>query len=222
MNKIFLIDDFPESCSKIKEALSKDYEIIIFDNVDSILDHLDFEACDGILVDINMPEITGDLLIKELRPRVNRVIPFCLMTSAELGESMGQYYDFNVDEFFHKDAHPTEISQRFQVVLQKMRSRSHLLEYGSIMVDLPSATVKVNNEVLNLTTTEFRIICQMIIGLAHEKYLNKKEFFKKVWGDTFVEERTITTHLANLNKKLSPFKIKVKTKRLSGLYFDIQ
>ncbi len=220
MKKVLLVDDYLDSCHRIVSSLSNDYEVVSFSNVEDLYRYDDFDECVGVLVDVNLPTVTGDIVIKNLRQRVQKAIPFCLITSSDHEETMQNYYSFMIDEFFHKDTTTSIVKYRFETAVERVKNQSHYIEFGPFSVDFPSALVRVNNEDLRLTTTEFKIICHMIIGLRDSDYLDKGNFFEKIWGDTYVEEKTISTHLANLNKKISVFGIKIKTKRFKGLFFE--
>jgi DNA-binding response OmpR family regulator len=220
MLNVLLIDDFPDSCLQITSAISDSCQVTIETDPQKALGREDLDQYSAYLVDINMPGIRGDKVIESLRKKVSRPAPFCLMTGANFDESIEKCHSYLVDEFFDKSGSPVEIKSRFSAVLKRTKVMYRLIEHGPITVNLTTALVCINGENFECTSTEYRLICNLLSVLSEYDYAPRKEFIKSLWGDTFVEEKTLSTHLSNLNKRLKDYGIKVKTKRFKGLYLS--
>lgn len=220
MFNVLIIDDFPDSCAGITTAIGDDCKITVESDPLKAIERTDLHHYNAYLVDINMPGMRGDKVIEVLRKKVSRPAPFCLMTGANFDESIQSCHSYLIDEFLSKSGSPVEIKCRFEAAINRARNMYRVLEEGPIKVNLTSATVEIRGEVFDCTSTEYRLLCNLVSELSHREFVPREVFIKNVWGDTFVEEKTLSTHLSNLNKRLSAFNVKVKTKRFKGLYIS--
>lgn len=218
MKKIMIIDDYPDSCFKIMSALEKTYEFTIISDPLKALERRDIDHYDAFLVDINMPGLKGDKVIEKLRKSIRGPATFCLMTGADFDSSIAKYHSYVVDEFFNKSGSLNEIKSRFDVVLERTCSMHRVLKKGPVQVNLMTATVIINEQKFECTSTEYRLLCSLISESFEKDYVPRDLFMKNIWGDVKVDDRTLSTHLSNLNKRLETYSVKVKTKRLKGLY----
>ena len=99
MQKILIIDDFPESCREITAHFQTLYKVKTLSDFSIKEVPIDF---DFYLIDIHLPSITGDRIIKYLREQGNTQAVYALMTAEPLTESIQRYYAEYVDDFFYK------------------------------------------------------------------------------------------------------------------------
>ncbi len=76
-----------------------------------------------------------------------------------------------------------------------------LLKFGPLTVDLDGYRVYKNDNEINLTTTEFKIL--RLMALEPGQVFTKKQIFNKVWGDDFIEaDNNLMVHIRRLRTKI--------------------
>lgn len=224
MNKILVIDDYPDSCLAIQDAIGPSFYFDVVENATEAMELTCLDQYSAFLVDLNLPEIKGDKLVEKLRKKVNHPAAFYLVTNANFDHSIVNHHSYLIDDFIQKDASRSEIISRFRAAFERAKFYSRILEHKSIKINLARASVFVNEMEIDCTSIEYRILCNLLVSLRELTYVPKAVFIENVWGNICVEDKTISTHLSNLNKKLAKMGVKVKTKRFKGLFvesFDI-
>lgn len=100
-----------------------------------------------------------------------------------------------------------------------MRGEFKLFNIGNMKVETESYRVSINNQEVNLTTTEFLLLNSLLE--ANEKVMTRGQLLDQVWGIDYEGfDRTIDTHLSRLRKKLGNHGKNLKTVRGIGYRFD--
>ncbi len=220
MNKVLVIDDYPESCHSIQEAIGHSYDFDVVESASQAMSLAGLDQYCAFLIDLNLPETKGDKLIEKLRKEVGGPAAFYLMTSADFDYSIVNYHSYLIDDFLKKDSSKAEIASRFNATFERVKFFSKILEHKVFKIDLAQARVFVRDVEIDCTSIEYRILCNLLNSLKEISYVPKDIFIKNVWGKISVEDKTISTHLSNLNKKLSKHGVRVKTKRFKGLFVE--
>jgi two-component system response regulator RegX3 len=220
MQKILVIDNGPETCSHISQSLSEHFQLETENNMDDVLEK-DLSQYSGFLIDTTIGQEYGANIVSMIRKKLRRPAPLCLISDNFSEEDLNHYYQHQADELLLRSADPKETQGRFLAALQRVKNFYRHLEYGPIRINLSRAKVIVRGEVIECTSTEYRILCTLINELNNKDYVPRANFIQFVWDGVSVEERTISTHLSNLNKKLKLNGIRIKTKRSQGLFVEI-
>lgn len=220
MENILIVDAHLDRCDKVINVLKEFYNVRTVSSVKTLLDNLDEYIYDICLIDIEIPDMNGDMLIKYLKEKKHGQAAYCLITSSNIDDVIYKYYTDIVDDFISKHAGPKEILRRIDIAYQKSQLINHCLYFQDIQVNPSKMEIIVNERKLECTLMEYKILINLIRLLPIEKYVNKSRFIEILWGDTKVEEKTVNTHIANLNKKMDKLGYRVKIKRLRGLYID--
>ena len=76
-----------------------------------------------------------------------------------------------------------------------------VLDHGDLKLDLAARTVKRNNEILKLTTTEYTLL--VLFAQNEGKVLTHQYLLKQVWGPTYLNEsQYLRVYIAQLRKKI--------------------
>lgn len=219
MEKVLVIDSSPDRWAHITECLADDYHLVVEEKTEDALGH-DLSQFTAFLVGAQMPPFKGDSVISLLRQRLKRPAPLCLISESNCEKSLTAYNKCQADELLSQSASSTEIRGRFRTALKRVKNFYRHLEFGPIRINLSQANVWVHGEIFECTATEYRILCTLLGELGTQSFVPRETFIKNVWGDVSVEDRTISTHLSNLNKKLKKRNVRIKTKRLKGLFLE--
>ena len=94
----------------------------------------------------------------------------------------------------------------------------HYLNYKGLQVNLDKKVVSVDGEPVNLTRTEYDLLC--ILMSNEGKILSRKQLMDEIWSDIVVTDRTIDVHITRLRKKLGPYSNNIANRKGFGYYFD--
>ncbi len=155
-----------------------------------------------ILLDINLPDITGFELCKELR-RVSTVpVIFASARISEIDRIMG--FDIGGDDYLPKPYSMKELLSRVNALIRRtygFEGQEKKLLFGDVSVNITARSVTKGGEEVLLSLREFDLLAYLCehknTALAKEKLLSE------VWGAfSMVEASTLTVHIRWLREKL--------------------
>ena len=177
---------------------------------------------DLVLLDIMMPFMDGLTCLREMRSR-KITTPVIILTAR------GEEYDKlaglegGADDYVVKPFSPRELVARIKAVLNRTMPRADQsasqMNFGDLMIDTASHTVKVDGSEVSLTPKEF----DLLVFLANNKgiALSREKILQKVWNyDYFGEDRTVDTHVKMLRSHLGSCRDYITTVWGVGYNFD--
>lgn len=161
---------------------------------------------DLVLLDVMMPNMDGLQALREIR-MISRKMPVIMLTARteELDKLLG--LEMGADDYITKPFSMRELVARMRAVLRRStpdeesEEQDEVLRRGAIEVNLSTYEVKVDQEILSLTPTEYKIL----VTLAQKpgRVYSRLQLMNSVMGEAFVNyERSIDTHVSNLRKKV--------------------
>ncbi|WP_428239658.1 response regulator transcription factor [Gynuella sp.] len=179
-----------------------------------------------ILLDVMMPDMSGFDVLKQLRQRQNRT-PILMLTAK--GDEMDRVLglELGADDYLAKPYSHRELVARIRALIRRANmdndeSPKHItLEINEVVLDTATHTVKVQGQLLELTTTEFRVL-QALMQEAGT-VIDKNSLNIAALGRPIeLYDRSIDMHVSNLRKKMSAIITddqKIKTIRGVGYMF---
>jgi DNA-binding response OmpR family regulator len=161
-------------------------------------DLVDQNHWDLILLDLMLPEISGEDLLEYIRPTETPVI---------IISAMGQVQDrirclkMGADDYLVKPFQIGELVARVETVLRRTGRAAKTLTCGDVTIDLESRQVRKAGEEVVLTVKEFDLLVTLI---RHRNVaLTRCYLYESVWGEEYLgETRTLDSHIQRLRKKL--------------------
>ncbi|MBI4664184.1 MAG: response regulator transcription factor [Verrucomicrobia bacterium] len=160
-----------------------------------------------IVLDLMLPEIDGLEVCKKLRgDPATSAIPIVMLTAkaSELDRVLG--LELGADDYVTKPFSPRELVLRVKNLLQRGKSREEKQEHfelGELCLDIPRHRVTVSDRPITLTPTEFRLLTLLV--QRRGRVQTREQLLNEVWGyDTFIDTRTVDTHMRRLREKLGP------------------
>ncbi len=157
-----------------------------------------------IVLDIMVPGTSGLDILRQLR--AHKDTPVILLTARgdEVDKLVG--LEVGADDYVTKPFSPRELVARARAIMRRGRLRGQLdgvIQIGSIRIDTAAKTVRVQEETIHLTPTEYRIIEVMA---AHPgRVFSRRQLAEAALGEYFeVDDRTIDAHMKNLRRKIEP------------------
>lgn len=141
MKKILVIEDEEIIRNELKVLLQNSgYEVKVLEDFENIRDDIRRIKSDLILLDINLPNINGEILLKEIRKMSN--VPVIMVTSknSEVDEVLSMSY--GADDYVTKPYNPAILLLRIQNIFKRMYNDRDDLFYEDIIVNPKKGTLQ--------------------------------------------------------------------------------
>lgn len=157
-----------------------------------------------ILLDVMMGGISGFKFADQLRKAGNR-IPVIFLTAKDTENDMLTGFSIGGDDYISKPFSIKEVVARVRSVLKRAGQDSipqkNILSVNNLNIDQDTKIVTVDNDIVDLTKTEFNILVLLIQNAG--RIFSRTEILDKAWKDDgIVLERTVDVHIARLRKKI--------------------
>lgn len=204
MNKhILIIDDDADLSYIMKEMLeSYEYEVTIAASGNEAWDLLRDHTYHLILLDINLPDLTGYELCQELRKVSTVPVIFASARTSKNDEIKG--LDLGGDDYLAKPYSMKELLSHVNAVIRRtygFTKEEEIVTFGNVSVNLTARSVTKNQQPVSLSLKEF----DLLACLCQNKNtaMSKESLIASVWGAfSEVEPSTLTVHIRWLREKL--------------------
>lgn len=214
--RVLIVDDDPATRALLERGLEEE----LF-RVESVGDSDMAEASaragefDAIVLDVMLPGHDGFAVCRRLRTR-GVDTPIMMLTGRHGLADRVRGLDAGADDYLAKPFAFEELVARLRALTRRGRTR-HLdtqLSYGPITLDQHTHVVRVNDEAVLLTATEFRLLEHLL--RRADGLVTRGELANRVWGDAAPQSNVIDVYVSHLRRKLGPAGRLVRTVRLAG------
>lgn len=154
---------------------------------------------DLILMDINIPNINGVMLLKEIRKSIN--VPVFMVTSKDTITDEVLSYSYGADDYIIKPYNPTILVLKIQALFKRIDSKSSIINYKDFSFDIGKGIIKRDNDSIVLTKNEI-IIFNLLIN-NRDRIVTKDEIMTDLWNnDEYINENALTVNISRLRSKL--------------------
>lgn len=156
-----------------------------------------------IILDLMLPGLTGEEVIKKLREKSN--VPVIVLSAKSESADKISLLKLGADDYMTKPFDPDELTARVEANLRraKMPGTQEIKQYSykSVMLDSESRIVSLEGKPVSLTAREFDILALFMQN--PNKVFTKANIYQSVWQDEFFgDDNTINVHISNLRSKL--------------------
>ena len=200
MQKILIIEDDELISNELKNLLdSNNYNGIILNDFKNTLNEILDIKPDLILLDINIPYMNGEILLKKLRESSN--IPVIMVTSrnSDIDEALSITY--GADDYITKPYNPNILLLRIGAVLKRLNNNSDTLIFKDLTINISKGIIKKGNEEIILTKNEMIIFSYLV---NHQnKIVTRDELMTTLWNnEEFINDNALTVNISRLRTKL--------------------
>jgi two-component system OmpR family response regulator len=202
--KVLVIDDEPGVRELISEALSLS-EINAVQAADGLeaLSFLRRERFDLLILDINMPKLDGLALLEKLRSE-GMLVPVLMLSARADKADINQGLRTGADDYLTKPFSIEELVLRVKAIMRRSKgevAEVKVLTCGPISMDFSKYLVKFNDQPVDLSPTEFKLLEQLILNRGN--VVTKETLLSEVWEIDFKSNSTVVdTYISYLRKKL--------------------
>lgn len=225
-NTILIADDENEILEVLELYLENDgFSVIKASNGLEALNILNQEKIDVAVIDIMMPEINGLTLLKRIREKSN--IPVIILSAKGCDNDKILGLGLGADDYVSKPFNPLEVVARVNAQLRRFYNLNPdrvkaIIKVGNIELNTNESTLKVKDNYVELTSTEYKII--ELLMSSPGRVFTKRQIFENVWDDYFVgDDSTIMVHISNIRNKIEIDSRKpVYLKTIKGLGYKFE
>ncbi|MEG1451050.1 MAG: response regulator transcription factor [Cetobacterium sp.] len=168
-----------------------------------------------ILLDLMMPEISGEEVCKIIRTESN--IPILILTAKDETFSKIELLDLGADDYITKPFVIGELLARMRVIFRNKNVfyDKKIIKFGEISLNLNSKEVFLHDVAVSLTKTEYNLLHHLLInkGLV----LSREQILENVWEHDYLGDgKIVDMYIKSLRKKLDPENKYIKTVRGFG------
>ena len=199
MKRLIIEDDF-ELSNELKILLDNNgYQGIILQDSQNALENIIKINPDLILLDIKLPYLNGQQLLKQIRKNSN--VPIIMVTSkdSEIDEILAMSY--GADDYITKPYNPTILLLHIEAIFKRLNKIDNNLVYHGVNINLSKSILKKDNIELLLSKNEMSIFYFLFMNQG--KIVSRDEIMNYLWGtDKFIDDNTLTVNMTRLKKKL--------------------
>lgn len=222
---ILIIEDDDMINNMIKEAMENEgYNCIqAFSGTEGIL-LAKAENIDLVILDLMLPGKSGEEVIKEIKTL--KSIPVIIVSAKDGIDSKVELLRSGADDYLTKPFDIRELEARVEVSLRKYcllehndagklketaaegdlgtDSLDHIIQFQKIQLNPDNYMVTVNENKLDLTKHEFRIL-ELLMKNPNRAF-SKQQIYDFAWDDTYLgEDNTVNVHISNIRKKIKKY-----------------
>ena len=203
MKKIMIVEDDEVIKDELSELLkNSSYLVESVKNFEKAKEEIFKYNPDLILLDINIPYLNGELLLKEIRKESSVPVIMVTSKSGEIDEALSITY--GADDYITKPYNPTILLLRIQNIFKRINQNNNALKYKDIIVDLNKSELKKDDKVLVLTKNEMIIFSYLLNN--KEKIVSRDELMTYLWNnEEYINGNALTVNISRLRSKLSNF-----------------
>ncbi len=135
---------------------------------------------DLILLDLNLPDMSGAEVLRSLR-NARVATPVMILTGSAEVETKVRSFSGGADDYLTKPFHHDELVARIHAIVRRSRGHSQsIIQTGDIVVNLDGKTVEVRGERVHLTGKEYQML--ELLSLRKGTTLTKEMFLNHLYG----------------------------------------
>jgi two-component system cell cycle response regulator CtrA len=201
--RVLLIEDDSATAKSIELMLkSESFNVYTTDLGEEGVDLGKLYDYDIILLDLNLPDMSGHDVLRTLR--VSKVKTPILILSGLAGiEDKVRGLGFGADDYMTKPFHKAELVARIHAIVRRSKGHAEsVIRTGDLAVNLDSKTVEVSGERVYLTGKEYQML--ELLSLRKTTTLTKEMFLNHLYGGMDEpESKIIDVFICKLRKKLA-------------------
>ena len=198
MKKILVVEDDLDIHNLIKELLEKEgYKVFdSYSGTESLL-VLEKEKIDLILLDLMLPGLNGEEIVKRIKN-----VPIIVISAKISPEDKVKVLLDGANDCITKPFNKDELLARIKVQLRLNENKNILeLKYKALIMNLDNHSVSINGKDILFTKTEFAILKQLMLNQG--QVVTKSKLLEKISDDTEdCDENSLKVHISNIRKKI--------------------
>lgn len=211
-----IVEDEPDIQELIQYHLEKEgYDTVLAGNGKAALTAVQNQSPDLVLLDLMLPLVNGIDVLKTIRYSWNLTALPIIIVSARTDESdIITALELGADNYLSKPFSPKVLVANVKALLRRSTAvapeKETSISLGELSIDLERHEAKLQQELMNLTATEFNLL--VLLASHPGRVFTRNQLISGMRGDDYpVTERSIDVQVASLRKKMGEGGTMVKT-----------
>jgi len=200
--KILVVDDERPIRRFLNASLGNRYTILEAENGGDAIQSAAVNHPDLIILDLGLPDMDGTDVTRRLREWTD--VPVIVISVRDSEQDKVAALDAGADDYLTKPFGISELLARIRVALRrsnKSDTESVIYENDDLLVDFMKREVRVNNQPVMLTPTEYSILRTLVNHAG--KALTHQQLIKEVWGGNYEADfHLLRVNISNLRRKI--------------------
>jgi DNA-binding response OmpR family regulator len=215
--RVLVVEDEQDIAGLIKHTLERsgDASVEIVGRGDEALRSIAGRPPDLVILDLNLPVVSGDEVCRILRQRAEtRLLPIIMLTARTSESDRVGGLDLGADDYMTKPFSLRELGARVRAVLRRRQPRDQARQTTytgkHLIADFEAVSIAVDASPIRLTRREFELLRFLVEN--RNRVLSRDRLLERVWGyDRFIETRSVDVHVGRLRAKLGPAGQQIET-----------
>ena len=219
MQKILIVEDDEKLRNELETFLNNNgYQAETLKSFNHTIQDILNRNPNLLLLDVNLPNVDGEYICKEIRKQSN--LPIIIVTSRnnEIDELLSLNY--GADHYITKPFHLQILLAKIASVLRRTNIGTNAqdkIEAKEFVLNTDKSTIEKDGKEIELTKNEFRILKYLVQN--RNKIVAREEIMACLWdSENFIDDNTLTVNITRLRNKLEELDLKelIQTKRGQG------
>jgi two-component system, cell cycle response regulator CtrA len=201
--RVLLVEDDPTTSRSIELMLTHaNLNVYATDLGEEGVDLAKLYDYDLILLDLNLPDMHGHDVLRQLR-LAKIETPILILSGSDDTESKIRGFGFGADDYLTKPFHREELVARIHAIIRRSKGHAQsVIRTGKIAVNLDAKTVEAEGKAVHLTGKEYQML--ELLSLRKGTTLTKEMFLNHLYGGMDEPElKIIDVFICKLRKKLA-------------------
>ena len=214
--RVLVVEDEQDIAALIKHALERsgDAQVEVVGSGDTALRAVTDHTPDLVILDINLPVVSGTEVCRVIRTRPETAdMPIIMLTARTSEADRVAGLDLGADDYVTKPFSLRELAARVRAVLRRRRGNvvpASVYEGRHLRADFDAVLIAVDSEEIRLTRREFELLKFLVEN--KNRVLSRDRLLERVWGyDRYIETRSVDVHVGRLRAKLGPAGAQIET-----------
>jgi len=200
--EILIIDDEPQIRKLLEITLqSHDYSFNAARTAKEGLIMAGNHPPELILLDLGLPDESGHIVLQKLRQWYTK--PIIILSVQKNEEDIIKALDNGANDYLSKPFRPGELLARIRSALRNSITEDGdtMIHFKDLEIDLAARTVKKNNQLIRLTSTEYNLLAILIRNEG--KVLTHQYLLRAIWGPGYINQsQYLRVFIAQIRKKI--------------------
>lgn len=200
--KILIVDDERPIRRFLNASLGSRYKILEAENGNEAIRIAAMVHPELIILDLGLPDMDGIHVTRRIREWTD--VPIIVISVRDNEEDKVAALDAGADDYLTKPFGASELSARIRVALRRSNKPDQeavVYQQNDLLIDLMKREVRVNENPIALTPTEYGILRTFINHAG--KVLTHQQLIKEVWGGNYeANSHLLRVNVSNLRRKI--------------------
>ncbi len=159
------------------------------------------ECIDLAVLDVNLPDMDGFQICKKIKNI--RDVPIVFLTVRDEEQDIVAGFDMGAEDYITKPFNITVLQKKIAVILKRCKTQNaNQYIINKLSVDFDKKKAVQNNEIINFTPTEYKILELLILNRGH--VLVKENLIQELWDNSgnWVDEHTLAVNISRIRGKI--------------------